>query len=84
MALPRRRTPQYVGACTPQVACSNASVAGGDGRVQVEYSCSAAGVASPSPACGDLCDTQNICAALCQCKPTCGAGQARCCRSRCC
>lgn len=70
------RTPQFLGACIPRVPCSNTSVADVGGRVQVDYSCTTPGVPSPSPACGDLCDSQNICAALCECAPGCGPLQA--------
>ena len=73
----RSRTPQYVGTCVPRVACSNSSVPDGGGRVQVAYSCAAPGVPSPSPACGDLCDSQNTCAALCECGASCGTAQVR-------
>lgn len=73
--LPHSRTPQHMGTCVPRVACSNSSVPDGGGRVQVAYSCAAPGVPSPSAACGDLCDSQNICAALCECDEACDAGQ---------
>lgn len=69
------RTPQYVGTCTPRVPCSNATTADTAGRLQVLYSCSAASLPSPSAACGNLCDTQNICAALCECDVPCGAAE---------
>ncbi len=48
----------------------------GQGRTQVQYLCP--GTTLDSDTCGDQCDMQQLCSALCVCEPLCGAGEVNC------
>eukprot|EP00887_Chlorella_sp_A99_P002467 scaffold10.g2467.t1 len=70
------RTPQYVGACAPVIQCLLASSVDASGATLVSYSCPSSGLGAT--ACGDACDTQALCAALCVCEPGCDAAAEVC------
>lgn len=66
--------PQYGGTCAKQLECSSTQVVDGGGT-QVVYSCPTTSPPLGSDACGDACDAQQLCQALCACKPVCAAGE---------
>ena len=77
----RSRTPQFVGTCSNFTSCNMTTMADASGAPQVVYSCPSTTL-SPD-ACGDACDTQAICAALCVCDPGCATATQVCTCSAC-
>ncbi len=72
---PCSRTPQYAGSCTTALSCNTTQYVDGQGKTQVQYLCQ--GTSLDSDSCGDQCDTQQLCTALCSCDMVCGTEQVR-------